>query len=285
MKYCCGLVLFYPLNEDIENIIHYASFFEKTYIIDNTDDVIYRQKYKNYIDSFIKLEYITYGKNIGLSKAYNIMCSKAISEKFDFICLFDQDSRIDKNNLLEIINSINDYPKNDVAIFAPNVLYKHKIKKNKKYYFKYEKVKWVISSGSFINLNIYNNIGKFDENLFIDRIDYDYCENARRNNYKIIKINTAFISQNLGEIKNGFFKNKSNHSVVRHYYIFRNRFYYYLYKKKGFLSYIYCIILTAKHLCVILFYENNKIKKLSLVHKAYKDYSFNKLGKLEDDIK
>jgi len=284
MKFCCGLVLYYPEKKYIENIALYSGIFEKVYVFDNTEDVSLIKQYQNYVLSFKNIEYISYGNNVGLSKAYNVMCSKAITENFDYICILDQDSIINKKSFLEIINNIINYPNNNVAVFAPRVLYTHKMNNCNKISSRYESVKWVISSGSFLNLHAYKNIGSFDENLFIDRIDYDYCSRARRKKYKIIRINTALLIQNLGVIKDSLIK-KSNHSVLRHYYIFRNRFYYYLYKQKSIISSILCIILTIKHVFLILFYESEKIEKIGVLFKAFNDFSCNNLGKIKYDTR
>ena len=59
----------------------------------------------------------------------------------------------------------------------------------------FDKVERVIASGNIINLVEWKKVGKFDEILFIDEVDYDLCYKFIRDNKNIIRFNNVFLNQ------------------------------------------------------------------------------------------
>ena len=43
----------------------------------------------------------------------------------------------------------------------------------------------VIASGNIINLQAWNKVGRFDNSLFIDEVDHDFCHRLTQEKYKI----------------------------------------------------------------------------------------------------
>lgn len=277
MKFCCGVTLYYPSQEEINNVLMYSKIFDHVYIFDNTDSHAYRKNRENFKNKK-DITYISFGENKGLSVAYNSMCDLAIKNDFDYICLLDQDSSVHNEDFEKIKNKIYIDNKKNVAIYVPKIVYKHKEYKMKNDNNDCE-IEWEISSGSFINLMVYMKTNKFDENYFIDRLDYDYCYQVRRLGYKIIRINDVELHQKLGEVCSGIFSNVSQHNTIRHYYIFRNRLYfnykYYSRIKAGAIS----ILQTIKHVGLIILFENNKLAKIREGYIGIKDFINKNLGK------
>lgn len=283
MKFCCGVTLFYPSKEELDAIRKYSDIFECMYLFDNTDsDERFRnEEYYNDNQGFI---YISNNENEGLSIAYNTMCKKAIADGYNYICLFDQDSLIKVQDLRKMIDYIKINKSENVAIYVPEIIYKHE---NNSMQIVEEKcmgveVEWAISSGSFINLNVYQKTEGFDENYFIDRLDYDYCIAVKKLGYKVIKIKNTFLYQTLGEQGKGIFRNVSQHSPIRHYYIFRNRLYYYINKNKtSDIQYLILIGISLRHFSKILLFEKCKIEKIKMLYKGLVDYNRGRMGKYE----
>ena len=155
-----------------------------------------------------------------------------------------------------------------VAIVAPLVIYNHKKNCNQNNN-EVKKVSWVISSGSFINIMVIQKENvKFDEYYFIDRLDKDFCEQLVRKKKVIVVDTKSRLYQELGYNVNS----KSNHNVLRHYYIFRNRFYY---NRKFYdfpIRQVRDVLQIARHILIILMYEEFKMKKIFQLFFAYKDY-------------
>lgn len=282
MKFCCGVTLYYPSKEELENVVKYSEVFEKVYIFDNTnkeDKIIQNEKYFIHNQKF---NYYSDKKNNGLSVAYNKMCKYAINDDFDYICLFDQDSRVNYEDILKIQNYIKIQKNKNCALYAPQIIYEHKYNK---YHLENDKitetkVDWAISSGSFINLYLYSKTNGFDENYFIDRIDHDYCITVKKLGYEIIQLGGVYLKQKLGESKKFILVNVSQHSELRHYYIFRNRYYYYLKNNKGVYIKLKLAILSVFHIIKVILFEENKVRKCKIMMKARADFIEGKMGKI-----
>ena len=86
----------------------------------------------------------------------------------------------------------------------------------------------------------------------------------------------AVLNQKLGD-DNG--SKHTSHNPIRHYYIFRNRFYY----NKKFYSPFKRIFLnvaqTIKHLGHVLWFESDKVTKIKMLTIAYMDYKSGRMGK------
>ena len=98
MKLACVVVFYNPSDDNISNIDAYKGVVDKVYVVDNSDDDIVRLK----DDKVIK--YIKLGKNLGIAKALNIGAENAINDGFKWLLTMDQDSKITKQNVLDMIS-------------------------------------------------------------------------------------------------------------------------------------------------------------------------------------
>ena len=80
-----------------------------------------------------------------------------------------------------------------------------------------------------INIQAWKDVGGFDERMFIDLVDTDFCLRLRRAGYKNIQLTSVVLNHNLGNpiTKRILFTNFSttNHSAFRKYYRVRNNIY------------------------------------------------------------
>ena len=96
MKICCGIILYNPSDSDVKNVQFYQEKFDKVYIYNNTEknDKELNKKVKENNTSIISS-----GVNDGLSMACQRLCEKAKKDSYDYIILFDQDSRINEESI------------------------------------------------------------------------------------------------------------------------------------------------------------------------------------------
>ena len=280
MKIAGTVVWYNPSNENIENIKTYINFVEKLYIIDNSkkDDNKLSEELNNK-----KIEYIyNNGKNLGISSALNLACEKAKKEDFSWILTMDQDSSFDSKNIKEYFKIFNQIQNNNIGIISPNHLLKNDIIKNEEDK-EFIDTDHVMTSGNLLNLSVWEKVGKFDENLFIDEVDSEMCYRMLENGYEIRQLNKVKMSHELGSLekRNFFFKKISilNHNHIRKYYIMRNKFYMFKNYRKYRIRYGYYIL---NDFFKVIFYEKNKIKKLKYMFKGIKDFFQNKMGELND---
>ena len=182
----------------------------------------------------------------------------------------DQDSKfVDFQRFLSCFKTIVQN-ENDIGIITPNHTWSIDNTNSKDCAYVNKDV--VITSGNLINLKNFNKIGRFDEKLFIDMVDYDFSHKNTLNNLKICLLKNHYIIHHIGEIfkrKNLItrqVKSKIEHNPQRVYYMTRNRLY--LSKKYSrafpkeynFLKTLN--ILFIHDVTKILLYEDKKLKKL-----------------------
>ncbi len=234
MKLCAIVVWYNPdIDSDncIENIKTYSSIVDKTIIVDNSNysNVMLASKLKN-------VTYIPLMKNEGIAKALNIGCAIATETGFDWAITMDQDSKWESNIFLEFIKftdnliNLNDKivsiaPSPDLPIESLQGKFKSLVKKIMKYelakpdYFYTDRV---ICSSNIIKLEKWSEINGFNESLFIDEVDFDFCYRLRIKGYSIVQINRIKFNHVIGTSKKTILEKEDNHSDFRLYYIFRN---------------------------------------------------------------
>ena len=228
-----GVVILYHPNvaKTLENMASYANQLDKFYILDNSEQACFTG-----IEAFthlnVPIEYIATGVNEGISKRLNQAAHKAIQDGFDFLLTMDQDSCFEKGafakyKILVKNHHLVEYNKVDrVAQFGVNSDPKH-IEVSEKPLFTNN----LITSGTILDLLIFQRVGDFDENLFIDFVDVEYYLRAAYLGYENIIFPNIIMQHSLGFLKMGrSFKNFKKsprilHSPIRVYYIIRNGWY------------------------------------------------------------
>lgn len=273
------VIWYNPDTENIENIKTYIDYVEKVYIIDNSMNN--NKKLCSSLNNN-KIEYVYNKKNLGIAKALNLACEKAISDGFKWILTMDQDSSFSSNDINGYFKSFDNIEKKNIGIFSPKHILKNdinKIRDDKKFL----EIDHVMTSGNLLNLSAWEKVGKFDENLFIDEVDSEICFRMIENDYKVIQMNRIKMFHELGSLekRNFFIKKISvlNHNYIRKYYIMRNKFYMFKKYKKYRIRYVYYIL---NDFFKVIFYEKDKLRKLKYMFRGINDFFKNKMGELDD---
>lgn len=227
-------------------------------------------------------------ENLGIATALNQGAKIAIKENYKWLLTMDNDS-IASNKMIENMilsyNELNSEEKQNIVSIFPNHI-EEKFADDYNYYNedKKEYIEYEITSGNLIKLDVLSKIGFWNENLFIDYVDYELCLRLSINDYKMLKVNNSILIHNLGNSVKKRFLNKTiivgNHSFIRRYYITRNRlFIWKKYKKYNSLFVKNDKNKFVKEIFIILLYEEYKIKKIKMIIKGIKDYKINKYGK------
>ena len=272
-----GIVILYnPDDEVLDNIATYIEELDWLYVFDNTeapDPGIVGK-----IKEFPHVQYISFGENKGISYALNIALKSATD--YRFLLTMDQDSRFYEGMLSQYKKFLeNNYSKdNTVAMFSVH----YDGLPESRNADDVETVDRAITSGSVLNVEIANRIGGFDENLFIDEVDNEFCYRARLNGYKILQLNKIKLQHHLGNpipIKL-FGRNYAalNHGAVRKYYISRNNIY--IMKKYPKVR-LYCMTELIKLFIKTLWTEPDKWKRTQYMIKGIRDGVEGNMGKLD----
>lgn len=240
-----------------------------------------------------KITIIYLNENEGIAYALNKGIEYAISKGYNWILTLDHDSIVTDNmigNMLSCYEDLDEDLKKIVAMLTPihieekNYYNENSICKTEE---KYTEVLTEITSGALVKSDIYKSQGMYDEKLFIDLVDHDYCLHLNDKGFKILQVNDAILIHNLGESisKNilGVKLTPTNHSAIRRYYMTRNRLYIWKKYKERFPKWV----LIDKRRFIseivkIILFEENKFEKLRFIKKGISDYKKGKLGKINE---
>ncbi len=265
-----GIVLFNP-NVDllINNIKELKKISNNIFFIENGSSNI------SEIKAAIKDYKVIYNKsNQGIAKALNQLVELSIKEGMDYLLTLDQDSRMN----LECFKEMYKYnDKNNVAIVCPRIFDINK-KKNKEPKNRTEYVDRCITSGSLMNLSICKKLPGFDEKMFIDYVDFDYCKMLTINGYKILRVNEAIMKHEIGKRINRRFLfwnvYPTNHSNTKRYYYYSRNIKYYLRKYKGKITlkeYLKEEVILIWKIISVILYEENKKEKIKSFFNGLRD--------------
>ncbi len=276
-KIAAVVVLYNPECDIINNLQSYINQVNKLFIIDNS--TVLNQELANQIKQFDNIEYLKNPYNVGIASALNTGAVKAIGQSFEFLLTMDQDSSFSNGAVENMLNELLDNKK--IGILSPFLIHVNNPKTPSGD--KLTKITVAMTSGSIIRLSAYQEIGGFEEKLFIDYVDNEYCLRMQLFGYKIMQLNSAYLYHNLGDVraKNFFFIKvfPTNHSPIRLYYRTRNRFYVYSKYKKFSHNYILKDVwLFIKEIIKIILYESNAMKKIKMILFGYMDFRKNIFG-------
>jgi len=278
MKIAATVILYYPEKNTIQNIGSYSPFVDTVYVIDNSENP--SKEFQQELTNISNAVYFHDNENKGIAKRLNDICEKSRAEGFDWILTMDQDSSFSDEVFEKYLEHFKKYPKEEVAVFAVNYL-------PKMFPVVHVPVEVLstITSGSLVNLSLNKVIGKYNEDLFIDLVDAEYCYRAVGLGYKIIAFRDIILNHSIGYIKYGrSLKNfkltpRVLHSPIRIYYIIRNSLYM-LYKFPNLPQQARGEIKkTMSLLKNNILYHKERSKVIKSVIQGYVDFKRNRMGK------
>lgn len=285
---CCVIVTYNIGRKFYECYNAISNQVEKTVIVDNGSNEETISVLKD-LEKNENTVVIYNNENLGIATALNFGIKYAEKNNFKWVLTMDNDSIATNGMVAQMISSYEKVDDEKVVSLFPTYIdlgYNDRDNidlSNREDSYIYRCAD--ITSGNLIKTDIFKEIGYFEDKLFIDMVDYEFCFRLTQHGYKLIKFNKAVLLHNLGSMV----KRKvlyrtityTNHSYIRRYYITRNRFYIWN-KYKGLKCYEMSNDKSAfiKELIKIAFFEKDKLMKFKMVVKGYKDYRRNCYGKL-----
>jgi len=271
MKFTGVVILYYPENKWIKNIMTYIGFLEKLIIIDNSPKPIDSLP-ENILQ---KTVYLHENGNMGIAKRLNQALDYANKEGFKFLLTMDQDSSFEENHIKSYIQKATEYLSSNsiIAVGIPFDPPSNSLKMSQDL---------LITAGTIINIEHALRLNGFDEKLFIDYVDTEFCLRAWKNSYQTIAINGVKMNHEFGEGKLVWSPKikkevRRFHTPIRLYYLTRN----YLYTKnkypefKIYLPFSY-IVYEIKN---AILYGGKPFSYFYQIIRGIKDYLNNQMGK------
>ena len=137
--------------------------------------------------------------NSGLPVSLNAGCRLALESGARYALLLDQDSIVSDGMVASLLCCMQP----GVGIASPQI-----VDRNKREGFVPSEaivpMKRVITSGALVSLEAWENVSGFDERIFVDWADYEFCANMREHGYEIVRDNRTMILHEMGRREYAF---------------------------------------------------------------------------------
>ncbi len=251
-----GVVTLYHPGEDVrENIESYAEELDRLYVVDNTEEP--NPAWEEWFRDKERVVYVPFHENKGISYALNYALREA--GDCEYLLTMDQDSRFPAGAMRKYKEEVAAY-----GVAHPGRAAMYTVDYDEKETdIAPRDINVGITSGSVLPVGIARALGGFDEALFIDEVDSEYCYRAEDAGYHIVEFPSIPLHHSIGERTYhnlfGFRYNTLNHAPIRRYYIARNKIY--VARKYPRLRKRYAVDL-AKLIVKILLVETDKWEKI-----------------------
>ncbi|MDI3321653.1 glycosyltransferase [Pinibacter soli] len=285
IKGLAGVVILYnPDTDVVDNIRSYAPVLEKLWIIDNSE-----KSHEALVDLQslpTDVEVLSDGVNRGIGNRINLALKASLQHGFKWLLTMDQDSNFSAANLEAYVAKLNEHAEQDSDIGQIGVQYKRDGQQPDENVV-CEPVTLLITSGTFVNVQIAFKVGLMDEDLFIDEVDSDFSYKIALKGFKSLLCKGIYMTHSLGQniaarsIINWKKTDRFLHVPIRLYYMTRN----YLIMRKRYKQY-FPADFKKKDVDILhvfknnLLYNKNKWISLCMIVRGYIDYRRNYVGKL-----
>ena len=259
MKTLAGIVTYNP---DIERLTENLDSVRKQ----NVDELVIIDNGSDNVDEIGKtlegVSLIRNSKNLGIAKALNQIFQYADKAGCNLVITLDQDSVCPEDYL----DKFSPYFSLEFGILCPVIVDINAgidARKSIDFTTEIQEIRGCITSGSITKVSAWKAVNGFDETMFIDSVDYDFCDRIIRAGYKVLRANTIELQHEIGhQTKHKLFGVDvyvKNHSAFRKYYIGRNIAYI---ARKRQQPMIRPVLQEVKQVLLISFYENGKKEKI-----------------------
>ncbi|MGK5091843.1 glycosyltransferase family 2 protein [Deltaproteobacteria bacterium TL4] len=234
-KLCAIVVSYHPDASLIENINALLAEVEEVIIVDNGSGGEAKTRISQ-LEQGRSLTVIQNESNLGIATALNQGVRYALSKNYDWIATFDQDSLITPGFFQKMRLAYQTCPfQQQVALITP--IYfdpgTQAFTKSRKCTgtTPYAEIIANMTSGTLIKKEIFQTVGFFKEDYFVDYVDYEFCLRVRKHGFRILQACGAVLNHQRGHMTKHQILSKplltSNHPPVRRYYNARNRMLFY----------------------------------------------------------
>ena len=295
---CAIVVTYFPDKELPDRIERILKQLNKVVIVDNNSSEDCLEMLKK-IKKEKKVELIINNENLGVATALNIGFRFAINcgDSYDWCLTMDQDSLVNPEMVQTLIEAYADCKYSfNVGIIGSNyqewttgsILFN-----DQKQHGKWTEVQHLPTSGCLTSIPIYQKVGDFRDEFFIDYVDTEYCIRLRESGFKVIISPKVIMKHPLGYYKHSKMHNflfgqpmVSNYPAIRCYYWTRNGIIVsreQLCKNfKWSIGQLYYLLVIR--LFMVILFEDNKLKKLTNIFTGILHALILKTGKLKKGI-
>lgn len=172
-------------------------------------------------------------RNVGMAAALSQAARIAETENFAWLATFDQDSLTPLGAFKNLIDLYDRHPhREQIGILTMG----HRDRATgKEYHHRWDtlievddwrSLRSTITSGSVIRVELFKQVGLFDDALFIDAVDHEFCLRVRKHGWLVIEARHAVLEHSIGDASEHKLLGRrivcTHHSALRRYYMTRN---------------------------------------------------------------
>jgi rhamnosyltransferase len=281
---CAVIVTYHPSATMLEVVPRVLEQVDELVVVDNgsnADEIVPLRAASNVLG----FQLIENGENLGIAEALNRGVRWAKIKDFRWVILFDQDSHITDGFMehmfaawkahpfRERVGSIHCrhvVPETGVEVWVPRTLDGSPI--------------LPMTAGSLLPIWIFDQVGWFASEYFIDVVDWEYSFRTRASGFLVADARHAILFHTPGNPTEvnvmGHIFRPSHHNAVRRYYLTRNRIVFYRKYFRAFPGWVASsAYLQFKETVMCLLVEQNRARKLCNILLGAWDGVIGKMGK------
>jgi rhamnosyltransferase len=287
---CAVITTYRPDDDFLSRVQRIRSQVGHVVIVDDGESADNVARLKSWFSGISSVTLCHNVVNVGVAISLNKGISIAKSKGYRWVLTLDDDTIVNPDmvkNLIETWNLVADQAGKPVAIMgmARSGGHDDRIESCPTERHLFVEKRGIITSGSLMPLDVYDAIGGFRDEFFIDSIDYDYCLRARAKGFRVIEVCRFGMIHPLGNtIKRciGCLTLKTtNHTPIRRYYAYRNST---VLAQENFrhdpLYSLAVFVYQLRTVALILLLENDRRKKVKMIFRGLLDGWRKRLGKL-----
>lgn len=229
---CAVVVTYFPKAGAAENLLALCGQVDRVLVVDNGSSASSFEVVEiaaRRLDAHV----LRLGENQGIAAALNAGLRFARERGYSWLATFDQDSRVTAGMLEEMARALDRYPRpEEVAVITPCHV-------DERLDFTVRErgcdaagdgwriIRSTMTSGNLVRVSAAAAVGGFDDSLFIDLVDHDFCLKLRREGYRVLEAMRAKLLHSLGSMERRLLLFKrvtvTHHPAIRRYYMSRNR--------------------------------------------------------------
>jgi rhamnosyltransferase len=291
---CAVFTTYHPDNGFVDRLRPLLNQVDCVIIVDNASEYQEVARLDELADG-TRIRLIRNHENVGVAAALNQGIAMAIEANYAWALTMDQDSEAEPT-LFDIYRSAWKAFEQKGRIGAIGALYRAPGERISQvepptalHDQPYEVVEAVITSGCLIRVPVFQALGGFNEALFIDCVDHEYCLRLRRNDHSVLKTTICGLRHYEGQpTRIKFLWNRprvTNHSPLRRYYMTRNR----LWLTKAYFRQepiwlFRFMVITVKETLRLILFENQRVLKIYATLLGCAHFVTGKMGKLSNAV-
>lgn len=225
------------------------------------------------MESYDNVLVLVSDRNKGIASALNALMQWGEDRGYGWMLSLDQDSVCGADYVDRMLPYLHKEP--DIGIAAPVIVDRNVGIVGHNPSQEYAHVNTCITSGAMVNIQKWEETGRYDEHMFIDSVDFEFCYRMRKRGYGVIQVRDVHLLHEIGTARKRRFLfwsvRVSGHSAFRQYYIARNNIYY---PKKHHL-WLHLIRANIRNLWllikIVLYEDDDRTNKITAVINGWKD--------------